>query len=170
MGPILYRSNRSKCKAWGLLFTCMSTRCFHVEIVTGLDLNNFLLAFTRFINLRDSVDTIYSDNGSTFCAAAEALPKLLDSSEFVNSVRKRGINWIRISPYAPIQGGSWEIIVKLFKTTSRRIIGHARRKPTLIELKYKPLCPTQLESLTIAHLLHLAINLMIFYLLLVLAF
>ena len=135
LGPILYRSNRSECKAWGLLFTCLSTRCLHVEIVTGLDLNNFLLAFTRFINLRGSVDTIYSDNGSTFCAAAEALPKLLDSSEFVNSVRKRGINWIRIPPYAPSQGGSWEIMVKLFKTTLRRIIGHARRIPTLIELQ-----------------------------------
>ena len=63
------------------------------------------------------------------------MPKLLDSSEFVNSVRKRGINWIRIPPYAPSQGGSWEIMVKLFKTTLRRIIGHARRIPTLIELQ-----------------------------------
>ena len=108
LGPILYRSNRSECKAWGLLFTCLSTRCLHFEIVTGSDLNNFLLAFTRFINLRGGVDTIYSDNGSTFCATAEALSKLLDSSEFVNSVRKRGINWVRI----PL-GKSWLSYLKL---------------------------------------------------------
>ena len=73
LGPILYRQNRSECKAWGLLFTCLSTRCLHVEIVTGLDLNNFLLAFLRFTNLRGKVDTIFSDNASTFCAAVNVL-------------------------------------------------------------------------------------------------
>ena len=106
LGPILYRQNRSDWKAWGLLFTCLSTRCLHVEIVTGLDLNEFLLAFSRFTNLRGSVDTLYSDNGITFCAAADVLPKLINSTEFNNAIRKRGINWVRIPPYAPFQGGS----------------------------------------------------------------
>ena len=41
----------------------------HVEIVTSLDLNRKLLAFSRFTNLRGVVDTFFSDNGSTFCAA-----------------------------------------------------------------------------------------------------
>ena len=113
----------------------MSTRCLHVEIVTGLDLNNFLLAFSRFTNLRGHVETIYSDNGSTFCAAADVLPKLLDSPEFINSTRKRGINWVRIPPYAPSQGGSWESMVKLFKNALCQVVGRARRKPTLIELQ-----------------------------------
>ena len=44
-GPFTFRQNRSVCKAWGLLFTCLCTRCIHVELVTGLDLDNFLLAF-----------------------------------------------------------------------------------------------------------------------------
>ena len=82
----MYRQGRSDCKAWGLLFTCLSTRCLQVEIVTGLDLNNFLLDFSRFTNLRGSVETIYSNNSSTFCAAADTLP---------NSFRKKGTNWVR---------------------------------------------------------------------------
>ena len=93
LGPILYRQNRSDCKAWGLLFTCLSTPCLHVEIVAGFDLNNFLLAFSGFTNLRGHVETVYSDNGSTFCAAADVLPKLIDSSEFINSTCKHGLNW-----------------------------------------------------------------------------
>ena len=133
--PIMYRQGRSDCKALGLLFTCLSTRCLHVEIVTGLDLNNFLLPFSRFTNLRGSVETIYSDNGSTFCAVADMLPSLLGSCEFTNSLRKKGTNWVRIPPYAPSQGGSWEIMVKLFKTALRQVVGHARRLPTLIELQ-----------------------------------
>ena len=105
-GPFTFRQNRSVCKAWGLLFTCLCTRCIHVELVTGLDLDNFLLAFSRFTNLRGAVDTFMSDNGSTFSAAADRLPSLLDSTGFKNSLRKRGINWVKIPPYAPSQGGS----------------------------------------------------------------
>ena len=80
LGPYSFRQNRSVCKAWGLLFTCLCTRCIHVEIVTRLDLNSFLLAFSRFTNLRGAVDTFFSDNGSTFCAASEKLPDLLSST------------------------------------------------------------------------------------------
>ena len=72
-GPYSFREGRSTRKAWGMLFTCLCTRILHVELVTSLDLNSFLLAFSRFTNLRGAVDTIYSDNGSTFCAAADRL-------------------------------------------------------------------------------------------------
>ena len=61
LGPHKYRQNRSNCKAWGLLFICLCTSWIYVEIVTDLDLNNFLLAFSRFTNLRGTVDTMYSD-------------------------------------------------------------------------------------------------------------
>ena len=134
-GSILYRQNRSQCKAWGLLFTCLCTRCVHVEVVTGLDLNNFILAFSRFINLRGPVDTFFSDNGKSFCAAEKQLPLLLDSTEFHNSLRKRSINWVRIPPYSPSQAGSWESMVKLIKTALSQVLGEARRLPSLIELQ-----------------------------------
>ena len=111
LGPFHFRVGRSSCKAWGILFTCLCTRCLHVEVVTSLDLNSCLLAFSRFTNLRGAVDTTYSDNGSTFCAAADRLPDLLKSTEFYNSLRKCNINWVRIPPYASSQGGSWEIMV-----------------------------------------------------------
>ena len=132
---LLYRHGQSECKSRGLLFSCLSTRCLHVEIVNGLDLNNFLLAFSRFINLRGSVATIHSDNGGTFCAAAKVLPKILCSVEFTNSLRKQGINWINISSYASSQGGAWESMATFFKTTLYKVMNSARRLPTLIELK-----------------------------------
>ena len=133
LGPYIFRQNHSDCKAWGLLLTCLCTRCLHVELVTSLDLNSFLLALTRFVNLRGAVDTFYSDNASTFRAASDKLPKLLGSSEFVNSLRKLNINWVNIPPYAPSQGGSWESMVKLFKTALGRVMEQTRRKPSLID-------------------------------------
>ena len=105
-----------------------------MEIVTSLDLNEFLLAFSRFINLRGAVDTVYSDNGSTFLAAADRLSSLLDSTEFCNSLRKRNINWVKIPPYYPSQGGSWESTMKLFKDAFNRVFDQSRHKPSLIEI------------------------------------
>jgi len=69
-----------------LLFTCMTTRFIYVKIVTSLDLNSFILAFSRFIDLRGPVSSLYSDNGSTFKAAANVLPELLQSSGLQSEV------------------------------------------------------------------------------------
>ena len=65
LGPLNYAEGRSNKKAWGLLFTCMASRVIHVELVTSLSLDDFLLAFTRFTDLRGQVNTTYLDNPST---------------------------------------------------------------------------------------------------------
>ena len=80
-GPVPHKEGRSKRKAWGLLFTCLSTRAIHVELVTSLDLSNFIMAFSRFVDLRGSVSSMYSDNGTTFKAAAHVLPELLQADK-----------------------------------------------------------------------------------------
>jgi len=131
LGPLIYRQSRIVCKAWGLLFTCLCTCCIHVEIVTSLDLNSFRLAFSRFTNLRGAVDVMYSDNGTTFRAALDKLPNLLGSTQFNNFLCKRNISWVRIPPYAPSQGGSWEAMVKLFKNALYQVLDNSRRKPSL---------------------------------------
>ena len=46
MGPFIFKESRSEGKAWGLLFTCMTTRAIHVELVTSLDLSSFIMAFS----------------------------------------------------------------------------------------------------------------------------
>ena len=135
LGPYLFRQGRSECKAWRLVFTCLCTRCLHVELVTSLDLSNFLLAFTHFTNLCGAVDTFYSDNASTFCASSKKLPELLASTEFCNELHKSDINWIKIPPYSPSQGRSWQSMVKLFKSSLSKVLFDARRKPSLIELQ-----------------------------------
>ena len=135
LGPYSFQQNRSVCKTWGILFTCSCTRCIHVEIVTSLNLNSFPLAFSRFTNLRGAVDTFFSDNGSTFCAASEKLPDLLSSTKFHNALRKSNINWVKIPPYSPSQGGSWESMVKLFKNALAKVLSNTRCLPSLIELQ-----------------------------------
>ena len=110
-------------------------RCIHVELITGLDLNNFLLAFSHFVNLRGAVDTIYFDYGSTFHAAASVLLPLLSSTEFHNSLRKRNILSVNIPLYTPSQGGACKSRVKLFKTSLTWVMNKIYWKPSLIELQ-----------------------------------
>ena len=134
-GPFIYREGRSDKKAWGLLFTCMSSRALHVELVTSLDLNNFLLALSRFTDTRGPISNFYSDNGATFKAAADILPKLLKSEGLQSFCRKQGIFWEFIPPYSPAQGGAWESLVKLFKRTLLEIGKFTQRTPNLVELQ-----------------------------------
>ena len=108
----------------------------HVEVVTGLDLNNFILAFSRFINLRGPENTFFSDNSKSFCAAEKQLPLLLDSTKFHFFAKTCDYsNWVRIPPYSPRQAGSLESMVKLIKTALSQVLGEARRLPCLIELQ-----------------------------------
>ena len=50
-------------------------------------------------------------------------------------MRKSIIIRRKIPPYAPSQGGSWESMVKLFKTALHRVLHNTRRMPSLIELQ-----------------------------------
>ena len=79
----------------------LSKRCIHVEVVTSLDLNSFLVVFSRFTDFRGEIDVIYSDNATTFCAASSQLSDFLGSTEFHNALHKSDIDWIKILPHSP---------------------------------------------------------------------
>ena len=121
-------------KLGGLLFTSLSSRAIHVELVTLLSLSKFLLAFTRFVNLRGHVNKVLSDNESTFQAASKKLSELIESREFQNSLRHKGINSEFILAYSPAQGGVWKAMVKQFKIVLTHILTVSRRKPNFLEL------------------------------------
>ena len=90
----------------------MASRAVHVEIPTSLSLKEFLLAFSRFNDVRGKLEVIYSDNWFTFQAASKAIPKLLQSSELKNLLCEKRIWWEFIPSYAPAQGGTWKSMVK----------------------------------------------------------
>ena len=112
----------------------MASRAFHVELVTFLSLDHFLLAFTQFTDLRGQVNTIYSDNASTFQAGSKKLPELIETKDFHISLRRKGINWEFIPPYASAQGGAWEAMVKQFEMVLSHILDTAVHKPKLVEM------------------------------------
>ena len=80
-------------KAYICLFTCASTRAIHLEIVTDLSTETFLLAFRRFAGRRSLPSVMLSDNASTYLAAAEELKMLFESDHIKEALGRQGVDW-----------------------------------------------------------------------------
>jgi len=63
----------------------------HLEVVTDLSTNTFLLAFRQFAARRSLPQVMMSDNATTYTSAAEELTELLSSQEI--TVGREGVTW-----------------------------------------------------------------------------
>jgi len=72
-GALYVRDGKEEEKVYICLFTCAATRAVHLEVVTDLTVDTFLLAFRRFSSHNSLPCTMISDNASIFLAAAEDL-------------------------------------------------------------------------------------------------
>ena len=109
-GPFLVVQGRNKVlKRYGSIFTCMTTHCVHIEVAESLSTPDFLNALRRFINLRSSPSTIYSDNGTNFVGAEKELLNEINTLEQDNNLAEfamsRSIKWKFQPPPAPHWGG-----------------------------------------------------------------
>ena len=53
-GPFLVPIRRSTEKRWGFLFTCLTTRAVHIEVVPSLDTSSCVMGVERFIARRSN--------------------------------------------------------------------------------------------------------------------
>ena len=61
-----------------VIFTCMTTRAIHLELVTDRDTDTFLMAFRRFACLRGQPSTCWSDHcGTNFVGAQSYLQEIM---------------------------------------------------------------------------------------------
>ena len=117
-GPVGVKINkRASWKVWVVVFTCMSTRSVHAEIVLKQDAASLILAISRFSARNPSVKHFISDRGSNMTAADKILKtKLAEyNEEIAPEMRKKGIQWDFIPTATPHYGGCWERMVGLFK-------------------------------------------------------
>ncbi|GBM58857.1 hypothetical protein AVEN_87150-1 [Araneus ventricosus] len=124
-GPIYTRNTD---KAYIALFTCAVTRAIHLEVVSSLSTEHFLLAFRRFISRRGICHTVNSDNAMAFKSADIELKRLymnICEPEVQNYFGKKGIKWQYIVERAAWWGGYWERMVQITKIALRKILGRA---------------------------------------------
>lgn len=133
-GPIMILNRRGRgsklMKCYICLFVCFSTKAIHLELVSNLSTEGFLLALRRFISRRGKPTHLYSDNGSNFVGANRELLELqeffLQNEGVLNdTMNNEGIRWHFGPAYAPHFGGLWEAGVKATKFHLKRVLGNS---------------------------------------------
>ena len=169
-GPIYVKHGRRTAKRWCCLFTCLTTRSVHLEVVNSMDTDEFIMCLRRFINLRGDVKELRCDNGSNFVGSERELKKSLrewNQGQIERELIQRGCKWIFQPPTASSMSGVWERMVRSAKTVLKSILGAQtvtdvvlRTLVTEVEriLNGRALTansddPNDLEPLTPAHLL-----------------
>ena len=114
-GHIYVRQNNKDVKMYLLIFTCLSIRAIHIELVPDMSTNQFVLALVRFVNLYGIPSHIYSDNDRSIVAGANLVSHVLASSEFKENFDKYNIKHIRIPMYSPWVGATWERMIGTLK-------------------------------------------------------
>ena len=116
-------------KHYGLIFTCLITRCVHLEACPDLNTDTFLYAYRRFVSRRFQPTTMLSDNGKTFIGASEELKrsvKRLDNDKSYKAMAATNTTWKFNTPYGLHFGGIWERLIQTAKRTLLIILGSRR--------------------------------------------
>ena len=126
-GPIFVKDFKSKSptKTWIALYTCAVTRALHLELVSDMTSESFLLCFRRFCARRGVPKRMISDNGKTFMTASRRLRALFQLPEVRNHMELKQIKWSFNTPKALWQGGSLERLVKSVKRCLKKILGQS---------------------------------------------
>ncbi|XP_055633290.1 uncharacterized protein LOC129773670 [Toxorhynchites rutilus septentrionalis] len=114
-GPLLVKQGRSNVKRWIALFTCLTVRAVHLEMVHSLTTASCISCIRRFVCRLGSPVEFFSDNATNFHGAERILREQINNgiqATFTNSNTK----WTFIPPGAPHMGGAWERLVRSVKT------------------------------------------------------
>ncbi|GFX21741.1 integrase catalytic domain-containing protein [Trichonephila clavipes] len=124
--PIMLPSNHAVVKNgeknWILILTCAVYRAIHLELLTSVLTESFLLGLRRFIARRGRPSVIYSENGTNFKGAYRLYQKV-NLEKLKNVEELNPISWKFIPPQVPWWGGFGERLIELVKRTLRKTLG-----------------------------------------------
>ena len=79
------RGGAANSKRWAVLFTCLSTRAVHIEVLESMSTSSFINAFRRLVALRGKVNIIRSDQATNFIVNSTAnRPRRITGDERVS--------------------------------------------------------------------------------------
>ena len=169
-GPFIVKIGRRIEKRWCCLFTCLTMRAVHIEVVPKLDTDSCLNAIMRFIARRGKPNTTISDNGTNFVGAEREFADYVgawNKEGIEEHLIQRGIRWKFNPTAAPHFGGVWERLVRSCKKTMYAVLGNRSVTEDVLSttmciveqtLNARPLTPVSsdvndLEALTPNHFL-----------------
>lgn len=124
-GPLQVKIGRCTEKRWGIIFKCLTTRAVHLDILTTIDTDSYLMALQRFIARRGTPAEIISNQGTNFRGAEKELQKAnVDlSPDLQRILAKQKISFRFNPPASPHFGGVWEREIRSVKTALYTTVG-----------------------------------------------
>lgn len=116
------------------MFTCMSIRAVHLEVIEGMDTPSFINALRRFFSVKGPAKQLRSDCGTNFTGACRELsfdiknPGDPNLKTFLNN---SGCTWVFNPPHSSHMGGSWERMIGVArKILDSQLAQHGSRQLT----------------------------------------
>ena len=127
-GPFYTKQGRKEFKRYGLLFTCLSSRAIHIEMLEDLTTDAFLNGLRCFIAIRGAVRQIRSDQGTNFVGAKNELErglKELDSERLSTYLAGKQCDFLMNVPEASHRGGVWERQIRTVRSVMSSVLAEA---------------------------------------------
>lgn len=115
------RGGQACSKRWAVMFTCLTIRAVHIEVVEELSSSAFINALRRFMAIRGQVKLFRSDRGTNFVGSTDNLginAINVEDSSVKQFLYSQGCTWLFNPPHASHMGGVWERVIGI----SRRIL------------------------------------------------
>lgn len=138
------RGGSAESKRWAILFTCMTTRGVHIEVIESMDANSCINALRRFFAIRGPAKQLRSDRGTNFIAASVELGMVHpneDQSKILNYLHNNDCSWEFNPPHASHMGGVWERMIGV----TRKILDSMFLQKKRIRLTHEVLCTLMAE-------------------------
>ncbi|XP_068209134.1 uncharacterized protein [Palaemon carinicauda] len=113
-GPFFVKQGGSTVKSWGPIFSCLTVRANHLEVLSSMDQDSFVNVVRRFKARRGAVKGIWSDNGTNLVAADRELKEALQDfkkEEIAQTLAAKSIEWRFSPPHASHFGGVWKRLI-----------------------------------------------------------
>ena len=125
-GPFVVKRGRTQIKRYGLIFTCLTIRAIHLEVLPDLTTDAFIDALRRFIARRGKPARLVSDNGTNFVGAyrelGDALREWNNKQRLHSYLLQEAIEWQFNPPAASHMGGVWERQIRSVRRVFNSVI------------------------------------------------
>lgn len=117
-GPFTVKIGRRHEKRWGILYKCLTTRAVHIDLLSSLDTDSFLMSLRRFISRRGKPSELLSDQGTNFKGGERELQESFKSMcpTLQTELAKQQIQFKFNPPSSPHFGGAWEREIRSIKS------------------------------------------------------
>ncbi|XDV26786.1 hypothetical protein PO909_030419 [Leuciscus waleckii] len=124
-GPLLVKIGRRTEKRWGILFKCLTTRAVHLDLLSSMSTDSFLMALRRFVSRRGTPPELWSDQGTNYRRGVRELREAYAAlvPDIQSQFARQRIHFHFNPPSTTHFGGVWEREVRSVKSALYTVLG-----------------------------------------------